>query len=105
MTAREFILQLPTRFNPESVPGASTLFHFHISGENGGDFTVTVNDGHCAVKEGLTGDPKCVVSSEDTTLAEVVTGKSNAQMAVLMGKIKISNLGEMMKFAKPFGLM
>jgi putative sterol carrier protein len=105
MTARDFIMNLASRFNPEAVPNADSVFHFKISGEGGGDFTASVKDGICQVVEGLTGEAKCVVSTTDSTLVDIVTGKANAQMAVFMGKLKISNLGEMMKFAKPFGLM
>lgn len=105
MTAKEFIMALPQKFNPEAVPGAESLFHFKIAGEGGGDFTASVKDGACSVVEGLAGEPKCVVSATADTLTDIVTGKANAQMAVFMGKLKISNLGEMMKFAKPFGLM
>jgi len=105
MTAREFILNLPKRFKADSVPDESTVFHFVISGLEGGEFTVTVADGACTVADGLFGEPMCVVTTEDDTLTDVVTGKSNAQMAVLTGKIRISNLMEMMRFAKPFGLM
>jgi putative sterol carrier protein len=105
MTAREVILDLPRKFNPEAVPGANSVFHFKISGDTGGDFTASVSNGVCKVEEGLLDDPKCVISSTDQMLVDIVTGKQNAQMAVFMGKIKISNLGEMMKFAKPFGLM
>jgi putative sterol carrier protein len=105
MTARDFIMNLATRFNPEAVPNADSVFHFKISGDGGGDFTASVKDGVCQVAEGLNGDPKCVVTTSDATLVDIVTGKANAQMAVFTGKLKISNLGEMMKFAKPFGLM
>lgn len=105
MTARDFILSLATRFNPEAVPGASSVFHFKIIGDGGGDFTASVEDGVCKVEEGLFGDPKCVVSATDENLVKIVNGELNGQMAVFMGKLKISNLGEMMKFAKPFGLM
>lgn len=105
MTAAEFIRALPQKFNPEVVPGAETCFHFRISGERGGDFTATVKDGQCHVQDGLNGDPKCVVQTSDQILEDIVSGKQNPQMAVFMGKMKISNLGEMMKFAKPFGIM
>ncbi|MBS1619290.1 MAG: SCP2 sterol-binding domain-containing protein, partial [Bacteroidetes bacterium] len=37
--------------------------------------------------------------------ADIETGKTNPQMAFMMGKIKISNLGEMMKFMGLFRKM
>lgn len=107
MTARDFIHSLSSKFNPEAVPGASTVFHFKIKDAKGEvvDYTAKVENGVCTVEDGIHGDAKCVVSTSEETLVDVVTGKANAQMAVFMGKLKITNLGEMMKFAKPFGLM
>ena len=40
MTAREFILGLPAKVNPEALTGKSdTNFHFKLDGDGGGDFT------------------------------------------------------------------
>lgn len=102
-TAREIIKSLETRFKAEKAPaGYSTLMHFNISGTNGGEFTVKVENGACSVTEGLEGTPKCTVSSSDTTYQGVELGKDNPQMAVMMGKIKVSNIGEMMTFVNLF---
>ena len=105
MTASEFMLMLPQKFNPEAVPNAESLFHFDIIGDGGGQYTAEVKDGKCSVSQGFSGDAKCKVTAASDLFVDIVTGKANAQMAVFMGKLKISNLGEMMKFAKAFGLM
>lgn len=105
MTASEFIQSLPQKAKPEVLEGLSTIFHFEISGDGGGEFTVKVDDGKMSVENGLHGDPKCSVKSKAETLVKVVKGEENAMSAVMFGKIKISNVGEMMKYAKIFGLM
>ncbi len=103
-TAKELLKSLEENFDGSKVD-ANTLFHFVLEGDSGGDFTVEIEDGACKVSEGLTGDAKCVVKSTDQTFIDVLTKKVNPTMAVMSGKLKISNIGEMMKFAKPFGLM
>lgn len=106
MTARELLLALPEKFNSEAAADKpETTFHFKISGDGGGDFTAHLKDGKCEVQEGLTGEAKCVVSATNEVFTNIISGKQNPQMAVMMGKLKISNLGEMMKYAKLFGLM
>ncbi len=105
MTAKEFILNLPQQVNPAALADAETCFNFEISGERGGNFTIQAKDGVCTATEGLDDNPKCVVKCSDTLLEGIVSKTENAQMAVFMGKLKISNLGEMMKYAKMFGLM
>ena len=78
------------------------IFHFDISGPEGGQFTVQIEDDTCKVTEGLEGDPKCLVTCTDKVYADVELGKTNAQMAFMMGKIKISNIMAMMKFITCF---
>ena len=105
MTANEFIAKFPERVNPAVLEGLSTVFHFDISGEGGGQQTVTVADGKLEVQDGLIGDAKCVVKAEAGNLIKIVNGDMNPMMAVFSGKLKLSNQGEMLKYAKIFGLM
>lgn len=102
-TAKEIILSLEERFKPEEVDeDLSILFHFDISGENGGQFSVKIEDDTCTVTEGLEGEPKCLVSATDKVYEDIELGRTNAQMAFMMGKIKISNIMAMMKFINCF---
>ena len=104
-TAKEFIMSIPDRINKEAIADANTCFHFLVSGDGGGEFTATIKDGEATVVEGLEGESKCTIKTKEKTLLAILDGKQNPQMAVLMGKLKISNLNEMMKFAKIMGLM
>ena len=102
MTAKEIVLALPGRLKAEEAAGQSGNFQFQLEGENGGDFTVTVADGKCEVQEGLHGEPDCVISAAANDFEDAEEGRVNRQMAVMMGKIKISNLGAMLKFIGMF---
>jgi alkylation response protein AidB-like acyl-CoA dehydrogenase/putative sterol carrier protein len=102
-TARDIILSLGERFKvARTEEGLESRFHFDISGDRGGQFTVELKDGICQVKEGLSGEPKCIVKAKDKHYEEIELGKTNPQMAFMMGKIKISNLGEMLNFVNLF---
>lgn len=101
-TAKEIILSFEQRFRPEKASGVNTIFHFIISGERGGKFTVTIENIKCKVTENLIGDAKCVVKTKDKIYEELELGKRSPEMAVAFGKIKISNIGEMKKFTRLF---
>ncbi len=105
MTATDFIIALPQRVDPAVLDGIATNFHFDISGEGGGQYTAEVCDGELEISEGFHGEPKCVVKTSNDTFMNVINKKTNPMMAVLMGKIKISNQGELLKYAKIFGIM
>ncbi len=105
MTAKELVMALPSQVNPAALADATTCFHFEISGEGGGNVTITAQDGVCTASEGLNGEAKCVIKCADELLVGIMNKTQNPQMAVFTGKLKISNLGEMMKYAKMFGMM
>jgi len=103
LTAKAIIEGFPARYRPEiAPPNYQTCIHFDILGGEGGRFTVVVNDGVCVVSEGHTGEAACMVIAKDTDYADVALGRINAQMAVMMGKINISNLSTMMIFVGLF---
>jgi putative sterol carrier protein len=104
MTAQEFLAGLPAKINPESLKGVETTFHFNL--DSGAlQKTLRVVDGKLEMLDGLVGEAKCAVSTKSETLMKLVKGEENPMMAVMMGKIKLSNPGEMMKYAKLFGIM
>jgi putative sterol carrier protein len=105
MTAKEFLMNLPEKVSKDAIEGVNTLFHFQLEGKGGGDVTVGIRDGEAYSLEGLDGEPTCVVKSKADNLLKVLKGDLNPMMAVLTGKLKISNQGEMLKYAKIFGLM
>ncbi len=105
MNTRELLYGLPAKVSPSALEGLATVFHFDIEGKEGGQYTISVDNGKITVNDGLLGEPKCVIRSSDENFVHLVTGELNPMMAVLTGKIKISNQGEMLKYAKIFGLM
>lgn len=97
-TAKEIVLSLKERFLPEKAENYDAIFHLDISGDNGGQFSVIIKDQTCEVKEGFEGDPACFVKAKDKVYEDVELGRTNAQMALLMGKLKISDIGAMLDF-------
>ncbi|MCW3126002.1 MAG: citronellyl-CoA dehydrogenase [Bacteroidetes bacterium] len=96
-TAKEILFSLPGRLKTDKVDDSTSgVFHFLMEGE--GDYTITLKDKAVTVEDGLVGTPTCEVRAKASDYVDIETGKTNPQMAFMMGKIKITNLGEMMKF-------
>lgn len=100
---KKFLFDLPAKANPDVLEGQSALFHFDV--DDAGQFTVRLSGGKLEVSEGLHGEPSCKVTTSAKAFSDLVTGALNPMMAMMTGKIKISNPGEMLKYAKMFGLM
>lgn len=97
-TAAQIMESLPERFKSHKSEGLEMNFHFEIAGDRGGKYTVAISEQICSVQPGHEGDATCLVTTTDEVYEDVELGRTNPQMAVMMGKIKITNLGEMMKF-------
>ncbi len=101
--AKEFLFSLPQKANPDALEGLNTLFHFDVA--DSGQYTVRLEDGKLSVSEGLEGEAACTVKTSAESFSKLVSGDLNPMMAMMTGKLKISNPGEMLKYAKIFGLM
>ena len=100
---KQFLFSIPEKVAPEAVEGLSTLFHFDVT--DSGQYTVRLDNGKFEVSEGFAGDPTCKVGASAETLSKLLSGDLNPMMAMMTSKLKISNPGEMLKYAKIFGLM
>ena len=105
MTATEFINSLPERANTDALADKETIFHFDVSGEGGGQYTVKVKDGKINVTPGVEDEARCTVKTTNDNFMAVINGSLNPLMAIMTGKLKISNQGELLKYAKIFGLL
>ncbi|MCB0706215.1 MAG: SCP2 sterol-binding domain-containing protein [Saprospiraceae bacterium] len=105
MDAAKFIKDLPNKVNKSVIEGMETNFQFDISGDTGGQFTVELTDGNVLVHDGFVGNAECTVKASDENLGKLLSGELNPMMAVMTGKVKISNPGVMLKYAKVLGLM
>lgn len=102
ITARQIIESIPSRFRPEKSNGVVINFQFHITGSEELQYTVLINNNTCLLQAGFTGTPDCTLHTKTDTYIELETGKANPQMALMMGKVKLSNIAVMMQFAKCF---
>jgi len=95
---------LPTAFDGEKV-NADSRFHFTITGEEGGEYTVTIKDRQLSVQEGLHEESKCEITATVLNFKNILLGISNPGIALANGKLQITNVAEVLRFAKPLGLI
>lgn len=101
-TAQQIIESIPFRFRAEKAQHFSTNFQFDIAGEESLQYTVLVQNGNCSLLQGLHGTADCIIKTRAATYVDLETGKANPQMALMTGKVKVSNIAAMMQFAKCF---
>lgn len=99
---QQIVSTIPLRFRPEKAKGVHITLHFDITAGNAYPFTVIIADGICKVTKGLTGTANCVIKTKTDTYVKLELGKTNPQIAYMMGKVKVSNIEAMINFAKLF---
>ena len=101
-TEKEIILSIPLRIKKDKVENYSTVFQFDIAGDNGGQYTLTVNNGDAKIEEGLLGTPECIVTADAKVYEDIELGRMDPTMAFMGGQIRVTNIAAMMQFAKYF---
>ncbi len=103
MDLAKFFEELPSKVNMAAIEGENSAFHFDLVG--GGQYTVSLKDGKLEVKQGIEGEADCKVTTSVDNFEKLLKGDLNPMMAMMTGKLKISNPGVMLKYAKIFGFM
>jgi putative sterol carrier protein len=105
MNAKIFLESLKERVEPEDILGEQSKIAFDLAGEHGGQYTLVIEYESMTVEHGLHEDASCSVKCEFVTLQRIISKDENVMMAMMMGKLKIKNQMEMIKYAKILGFM
>ena len=89
---------------PETSKAVNAVYEFNITGDGGGVWTVDLTKEPGTVTAGSSGAAKCTVTCASADFMNIVSGKMNAQMAFMSGKLKIKgDMGLAMKLQKVIG--
>ncbi len=86
-SAREIFDRMPQGFRADKAVGADLVYQFHISDVEPGGWYVVIKDGTCAVVEGVHDAPTVALTMGEDDWVAMVSGKLNAAMAFMSGKI------------------
>ncbi len=88
-TPQEFFDKaLPARFKPEKAEGVEVVAQVHVSGPEGGDWTVTVKDKKLTVTEGTDPSASLTLKMSYSDFMDMVNDKISAEKAFFTGKIQ-----------------
>jgi putative sterol carrier protein len=91
--------QMPGRFKKEAAQGLNAVVQFDLSGDGGGKWQISINNDKCDVKKDGDQSPNVTISMTAQDYLDMVTGKLNAQMAFMSGKLRLSgDMGLALKF-------
>ncbi|MCJ7513042.1 MAG: SCP2 sterol-binding domain-containing protein [Anaerolineales bacterium] len=105
LTIEKLMGLMPKAFLPDKAVGVNALIQYHLSGEQAGDWIVTIKDGACTTAKGTVENPTLTLSADSKDYLDIITGKLNAMGAFAEGKVKLKgDLGVAMKMMDFFKL-
>ena len=90
MTPKEIFEAMPANLDPNGAKGVNATIQFNLSGDNGGEWYVTIKDGAATTSAGKAPSANMTMSMAAQDYVDMITGKLNGQMAFMSGKLKIS---------------
>jgi putative sterol carrier protein len=103
MTPKDIFAEMPNQLDANAAKGMNSTIQFNLSGDNGGQWYVTIKDGKAEVHEGTAPSANMTMSMSAQDYVDMTTGKLNGQMAFMSGKLKISgDMGLAMKMQTLF---
>lgn len=89
-------------FQPQNAAGIDAEIQLHLSGDQGGDWFVTIRDQKLAVTEGVKPDADLTFKADTRDVFSVVNGQLSPMQAVLQGKVQFQ--GDMSLAMRLLGL-
>ncbi len=78
------------QFDPSKAQGLEAVFQFIITGDDGGNWSVRVENGQCTVQEGTHSSPSVTLTMDAPTWLGIVNNQINGIQAFMSGKLKVS---------------
>ena len=80
---------IPQYFVAERAAGVDAVVQFNLTGDQGGEWIVTIRDQKCTVVKGVDPKPRLVFSAEAQDCLDILTGKMDGMRAYMRGKLKL----------------
>lgn len=89
-SCREYFDNIESRFIADKSKGVTATYLFDLAGDDGGQWTVSVDDGSVSVKEGAIDDPSVTLKMKAADYVKLANGELNGAKAVMTRKLKVS---------------
>lgn len=87
---KQIIEKFNRDFDPEAAKGVKGVIQYHISGEGGGDWNITFNDGTCNIDEGVHEAPNVTLKMSGKTWLGLINKTVNPMVAFTTGRLRLT---------------
>ncbi|HXX76276.1 MAG TPA: SCP2 sterol-binding domain-containing protein [Nitrospiraceae bacterium] len=89
-TIKEFFYSLPAKLDREAAEDLDAVYQFDLSGPQGGQYLVRIQNGTCTVEEGAHVDPHVTLAMASEDCVKVLNGQLSGPAIAMSGRLQIS---------------
>ena len=102
-TVQQAIEGMTLSIDPNEAKDLNATIQFNVSGEDGGNYYLTIADGKCTFTEGITPEPTLTINTPADIWLKIARKEMKGAMALMTGKYKAKGqMGLLMKMDKIF---
>ncbi len=86
----DFFRSLPAKLDPEEAEGFAAVYQFDLSGPEGGQYYLVIEENACRVAEGVHPEPHVTLSLTGEDCVKVLNGRLDGPSAFLSGRVRVT---------------
>ena len=89
-TVKELVFNHEKAFMPEKAAGLEAIIQYRLTGDQAGDYIITIKDDKCSVAEGVADDPVMTMTADGSYFGDVLLGKADGMKGFMEGKLQLA---------------
>jgi putative sterol carrier protein len=89
-TVKELVFNHEKAFMPEKAAGLEAVVQYHLTGDEGGDFIITIGNDECKVAEGIADEPVMTMTADGGYFRDVLLGREDGMKGFMEGKLQLA---------------
>ena len=89
-TVKELVFNHEKAFMPEKAAGLEAVIQYHLTGDQAGDYIITIKDDKCSVAEGVAENPVMTMTADGSYFGDVLLGKADGMKGFMEGKLQLA---------------
>jgi putative sterol carrier protein len=89
-TVKELVFNHEKAFLPEKAAGLEAVVQYRLTGDEGGDYIITIANDQCQVAEGIAENPVMTMTADGAYFRDVLLGKQDGMKGFMEGKLQLA---------------
>ena len=103
MSIAQLMTGMPLAFNAQEAGNLSAVIQYHFTGQEPGDWFMTIADGKCTSEQGVAESPTITITAPSEVWLAISRGELDGAAAFMQGKFKVQgDMSLLMRMDKLF---